>query len=238
MVTKPTKGSAMNLFSKDNYLDLVRKAGIALIAVSALIIFLTFFPVIKEEAKYQLLPKHDDVPVLTREEAGNAVKNGEDMPNAAIYPVDEDFGIVIPKISANARVIADVDWQDANVYQRALTRGVAHAAGTSYPGMSGNVFIFSHSGVDFYEANRYNALFYLLNKLVPGEEIYVFYKGQKFVYLVAEKKTVSPESVEYLKGDPAKKTLTLMTCWPAGTTLKRLIVVAEQVAGDDVKNDK
>ncbi len=217
----------MNLFSKDNSLDLVRKAGIALIAVSALIIFLTFFPVIWEEAKYQLLPKHDDVPVLTREEVGDAVKNGEDTPSDVIYPVDEDFGIVIPKIGANAKVIADVDWQDSTVYQRALTKGVAHAAGTSYPDEPGNVFIFSHSGVDFYEANRYNALFYLLNKLVPGEEIYLFYKGQKFVYRVIDKKIVAPESVEYLKGDPKKRTLTLMTCWPAGTTLKRLVVIAE-----------
>lgn len=219
----------MNPFSKNNSLDLVRKAGIALIALSALIVFLTFYPVFKEEAKYQLLPKHKDVAVITQEEAQQQTQAGAQPESDVVYPVDEDFGIVIPKISANARVIADVDWQDANVYQRALTEGVAHAAGTAYPGMSGNVFIFSHSGVDFYEANRYNALFYLLNKLVPDEEIYVFYKGQKFVYRVSEKKIVSPEQVEYLAGDPAKKTLTLMTCWPAGTTLKRLIVVADQV---------
>lgn len=211
----------MKTINSDKFLDWIHKAGAALVVVSVLVLLFTFFPVIKEEAKYQFLPKYNNALVVTKEEAGEK--------SDVIYPVDEEFGIVIPKISANAPVVPDVDWQDSQVYQRALTRGVAHAAGTAYPGEMGNVFIFSHSGVDFYEANRYNALFYLLNKLTAGDEIYVFYKKQKFVYKVAEQKIVSPEDVEYLTGNSAKKTLTLMTCWPAGTTLRRLIVIAEQV---------
>lgn len=226
--------NAMQTISHDKYLQWIRTAGIALVVVSVLVLLLTFLPVIKEEVKYQFFPKHDDALVITREEAEKKSADGVlQSPNDVMYPVDEDFGIVIPKLSANAPVIPDVDWQDAAVYQRALTKGVAHAAGTAYPGGQGNVFIFSHSGVDFYEAVRYNALFYLLNKLVPGDEIYLFYKGQKFVYRVSAQKTISPEQVEYLKGDPKKQTLTLMTCWPAGTTLKRLIVVADQVESDE-----
>ncbi|MDP3957088.1 MAG: sortase [bacterium] len=75
-------------------------------------------------------------------------------------------------------------------------------------------------------------MFYLINKLEVGDDIIVFYKKQKFTYRVAGQKTVSPESVGYLTGSPDKNTLTLMTCWPAGTTLSRLIVVAEQVGND------
>ena len=219
------------------YLSWMQRTGIALIAVSVLVLLLTFYPVIKEEAKYQLLPKHQDAIVIAPGEAAQRAEMGAQTKGDVIYPVDADFGIVIPKISANASVIPDVNWQDANVYQRALTRGVAHATGTSYPGEPGNVFIFSHSGVDFYDALRYNAQFYLINKLVPGDEISLFYQQEKFVYRVAAKKIVSPESVEYLKFDSLEKTLTLMTCWPAGTTFSRLIVIAEQVASDGVKND-
>jgi LPXTG-site transpeptidase (sortase) family protein len=218
----------MQTISQDKFLSWTRKAGIALVAVSVLVLVLTFLPIIQEEIKYQLFPKQNNALVTTKEEAGKNLNEDTKKENSVIYPVDEEFGIVIPKISANAKVIADVNWQDSAIYQRALTKGVAHATGTAYPGTSGNVFIFSHSGVDFYEAVRYNAEFYLLNKLVPGDEIYLFYKGQKFVYKVTEQKTVAPENVEYIQGDPAKKTLTLMTCWPAGTTLKRLIVIAEQ----------
>ena len=126
-------------------------------------------------------------------------------------------------------LVANVDWKDAAVYQRALTQGVAHATGTAYPGQMGNIFVFAHSGIDFYEAVRYNAVFYLLNKLEPGDEITLIYQQRKFLYRVTEQKTVAPEAIGYLMGDPAKETLTLMTCWPAGTTLRRLVVVAERV---------
>lgn len=144
-----------------------------------------------------------------------------------LTPIDTQFGIVIPKIEANARVMAEVDWQDARVYQEALRHGVAHAQGTALPGQAGNTFIFAHSGVDFSEAARYNAVFYLMNKLVAGDEIRIFYEGQEYLYQVTETKKVASEAVEYLDQDLSKKTLTLMTCWPAGTTLKRLIVQAE-----------
>jgi sortase A len=231
----------MKTISQDKYLDWVRKtgppaamhlayrAGIVLVAVSVLVLLFTFFPVIKEEIKYQFSPRNNNALVTTKEEAGKNQSDDTAKEKSVIYPVDEEFGIVIPKVSANAKVIADVDWQDSAVYQRALTQGVAHAAGTAHPGEAGNIFIFSHSGVDFYEAARYNAEFYLLNKLTVGDEIYLFYKKQKFVYKVAEQKIIAPENVEYLTGDKTKKTLTLMTCWPAGTTLKRLIIIAKQV---------
>jgi sortase A len=219
----------MQTINQDKFLSWTRKAGIALIAVSVFFLLFTFFPVIKEEIKYQFSPKNNNALVATKEEAEKNLNEDTIKEKSVTYPVDEEFGIVIPKVFANAKVIADVNWQDSAVYQRALTQGVAHAAGTAHPGENGNIFIFSHSGVDFYEAARYNAEFYLLNKLAPGDEIYLFYKKQKFVYRVAEQKIVVPENVEYLIGDKTKKTLTMMTCWPAGTTLKRLIIIAKQV---------
>ena len=38
---------------------------------------------------------------------------------------------------------------------------------------------------------------------------------------------VKPGYVNALKGDEGKKLMTLMTCWPIGTTLNRLLVIAE-----------
>jgi sortase A len=200
--------------------------GTALVAVSVLVLLVTFSPVIREEIKYQLWPIHSDALVLSDTEA----KNRKESEEPVMVPVDEDFGIVIPKIGANARVIADVDWQDARVYQEALVKGVAQARGTALPGEAGNIFLFSHSGVDFLEANRYNALFYLIDKLVLGDEITLFYRGEKFVYQVKEKKKVAPEDLSALIGSgEGDETLTLMTCWPAGTTLKRLVVIASRI---------
>jgi sortase A len=202
----------------------IYQAGIVLVAVSALLFFLIFYPVIEEEIRYQLFRNGRVAVVLTKKEAEENKVPTENV----LVPVDEKFSIVIPKIYANAKVIPDVDWQNSKEYQKALTEGVAQAKGTTEPGKPGNVFIFAHSGVDFYEAVRYNAVFYLLNKLEKGDEIYLFHDKNKFIYRVTDKKMVAEEQTQYMAGDPQKKTVTLMTCWPPGTTWKRLLVIAEQ----------
>ena len=113
-------------------------------------------------------------------------------------------------------------------YQKILTKGVAATAGSPIPGEEGNIFIFAHSGVDFYEAQRYNAVFYLLNKLEKDDDIYLFYEGRKIRYSVIDSKTIEADEVSYYDGIPGKNTVTLMTCWPAGTNFKRYIVIAEE----------
>jgi sortase A len=184
-------------------------SGIILLFFGFLIFFLTFYPVVKEEIRYQTVTKKN-LPKLKE-----------------IKPVDENFGIVIPKIAANAKVIANVDPFDEKVYQKALTQGVAHAKGTQLPDQAGNTFIFAHSSTDWYTANRYNSVFYLLNKLEKDDDIFVFYQKQKYHFQVVEKKIVDPSKINYLKGDSQNKILTLMTCWPPGTNLKRLIIQAK-----------
>lgn len=145
---------------------------------------------------------------------------------SAIVPSSIYF-FVIPKINANSKVIKDVNPLNASEYQWALTKGVAHAKGSAYPGQFGNVFLFSHSSVNFYEAARYNSVFYLLSKLEKGDDVYIFYNKAKIKYSVTEKKIVDPKNISYLTNNSKKHTLTLMTCWPPGTTLNRLLVIAE-----------
>lgn len=146
-----------------------------------------------------------------------------------IIPIDDNFDIIIPKIKANARIIANVNPFDEKEYQRQLAKGVAHALGTVYPGQTGNTFLFAHSSGNWFEANRYNSVFYLLHKLVKGDEIYLYYNTNRYKYLVKEIKKVDSSEIDYLTGAGEKKTLSLMTCWPPGTTIRRLLIIAEQV---------
>lgn len=183
-------------------------AGVSFIGVGLLLFILTFFPVIKEEIRY-------DVSRL-----------GAKQRSAPLQPVHPQFGIVIPKIGANAAIVPNVDPYDSTIYQQALTKGVAHAKGSVFPGRKGNVFLFSHSSVDFYQALRFNSVFYLLNKLEPGDQIDIYFETKKFIYTVFESKLVDPKDVSYLKEKTNQPMLTLMTCWPPGTTFKRLIIRA------------
>ena len=59
-----------------------------------------------------------------------------------------------------------------------------------------------------------------------GDEIILYFKDKEYVYLVEELKYVDGGETKYMNASKESK-LTLMTCWPPGTTLKRLIVTAK-----------
>lgn len=191
--------------------DLITYLGLTLVGIAFAIVFTTFWPVIREEFGYNV---RQTVPILQKRN---------------IIPVDRDFGVVIPKIGANSVVVPNVNPYNSQEYQKALTLGVAHAKGSAKPGNPGNVFLFSHSSINFYEATRYNSVFYLLSKVVKGDFVYVYYKDTKYIYTVTDKKIVAPSAVAYLGPmNKFQETLTLMTCWPPGTTAGRLLVIAQR----------
>jgi LPXTG-site transpeptidase (sortase) family protein len=71
-------------------------------------------------------------------------------------------------------------------------------------------------------------VFALLDNLEDGDDIIVFYNQKRYTYKVTDRATVKPGDVKVLESrDPSKKELSLMTCWPVGTTLERLIIFAE-----------
>ncbi len=143
-----------------------------------------------------------------------------------LLPKDPEFSIVVPKIAANAKVIPNVDPANEREYLRALKKGVAHAKGTAFPGEGGHIYLFAHSTDYIWNVGTYNAVFYLLYKLERGDEINIFYKGKRYVYKVIGKTIADPKQVEYLTRKTNKEFLTLQSCWPPGTTWKRILIFA------------
>jgi len=146
-----------------------------------------------------------------------------------ILPADPNFSIVIPKIAANSRILANVNTAAYDEYIKALGEGVAHAQGTAFPGDGGHIYLFAHSTDNILNVGTYNAVFYLLYKLEKNDEILLFYQGKKFTYRVIGKRIVKPTEIHYLTRASAEEFLTLQTCWPPGTTLQRLLVFASPV---------
>lgn len=180
-------------------------AGLSLITLSLILFIYIFAPVAKEEINYALR-----------------------KPNSSeIKSIDKEFGIVIPKINASAKIIPQVDPYNSNIYQVALSKGVAQAKGSAFPDRIGNMFLFSHSSANLLDATRYNSIFFLLSKLEKNDKIEIYYKKIKYEYSVKEIKIIDPKEISYLNALTEIKTLTLMTCWPPGTTLKRLLIIAE-----------
>ena len=145
-----------------------------------------------------------------------------------LTPIDTLFSILIPKIGANARVFPNIDPSNPNVFLPVLQNGVAHAAGTVFPGQAGNIYLFAHSTDNFWDVGRYNAIFYLLKDLSQGDEVVVFYQNVRHNYVVTDSKIINPSEVSYItKAGTGKELLILQTCWPPGTTWQRLLVFAE-----------
>ena len=134
---------------------------------------------------------------------------------------------MIEKINANAKIIPQIDPGVEAEYTKALKEGIAEAKGSTEPGEAGNLFLFSHSTDAPWNIARYNAIFYLLRELVPGDRVIVFYKGRRFDYIVFDKTTAPPSDITFLTNRYDRPVLTLQTCDPPGTVLNRLVVRAK-----------
>ncbi len=224
----------------------LRTLGNFLILSSIFVVAKTFYLPIREEIryfidriiekKYLVAETHMQKNKEKKYEESDFSKNKGLLPKALnfgkvefLIPEDPNFSIVIPKIAANSKILANIDASDEKNYLPALQKGVAHAAGTAFPGEGGHIFLFAHSTDYFWNVSAYNAVFYLLNKLEKGDEVNIFYQGKRHIYKVIGKDIVDPSQVEYLTRKTNKEFLTLQTCWPPGTTFKRLLVFATRV---------
>lgn len=197
----------------------MKKLSIVLISIGLLIIIYLFGPYLKEEIDYS-------TDQLVGVEYGLENKENWTLKKPIVAP-NIDFSIVIPKLNAVAPIIENVDSANSEIYLFALKEGVAHAAGTALPGQIGNVFLFAHSTDTFYNVGKYNAVFFLIGHLKDGDEVDIYYKGRLYKYTVYDKKVVDATDIQYMGVlVPGEKTLTLQTCYPPGTTIKRLVVLA------------
>ncbi len=207
-----------------------------LLGLSSLLLLLSFLglatvygPLAVAEARYFLGQR------LERQKAGGGfgVLLAQKLKGETGVAPDAWFSVVIPKIQARAKVIANVDAGNKKAYLAALKQGVAHAAGTGLPGVSSEInrtiVLFAHSTDAPWNMARYNAVFYLLNKLTVGDRVEVYYQGVKHEYQVEDVKVVSASDVSYFAKQTDEEVLILQTCYPPGTTLKRLLVVARRV---------
>lgn len=145
----------------------------------------------------------------------------------SIKSLNIDAPIIEPTLGVEALQAKDWGTLEDQIHS-SLLQGIAHYPGTAEPGQTGNAFLTGHSSNVFWELSDYNTIFALLPKIELGTEITVFYKQNEYHYIVTEKKEVSPADVSILK-QGNEKILTLMTCTPVGTALKRLVVTAELV---------
>lgn len=194
------------------------------------------------EQMQELLPVNgstDETELPTRD-LMDLSKNPEEqksqIPPLNLEVMPPDTRIVIPRIAENVPVVTistealvSRDWDRLEQQiQEGLRDGVVHYPGTAFPGDKGNVVVTGHSSYFVWDPGRFKDVFALLHNVEIGDRVYMFHNQKKYVYEVYEIKVVLPTQVDVLT-QIGENRLTLITCTPVGTNLKRLVVLAKPV---------
>jgi len=128
------------------------------------------------------------------------------------------YTLSIPKLGIeNAKVTLGDD----------LKSSLIQYPGTAAPGRFGNTVIFGHSVLpQFYNPKNYMTIFSTLPTLRPKDEILVDFNQVRYKYVIEQMIEVSPTDISILAQRYDDSYLTLITCVPPGTYMKRLIVRA------------
>ena len=146
--------------------------------------------------------------------------------------VSDENKLMIPKLNIDVPVHFGIS-NDTTTVNQAMVNGVAHfmvPGANAYPGQVGNTVITGHSAGDIYSSNQYKFIFSGLERLVEGDLIYIDYNKVRYTYKMTGSKTVNPDDVASLAYSGDKPIITLITCWPLGTSQYRLLVQAEQIS--------
>ena len=140
--------------------------------------------------------------------------------------------VKIDKIGVDAPMV----WSKTDVEADMLSdlqNGLSHFVKTAAPGQDGNMIISGHSSNYVWAKGNYNHVFKDLNNLQSGDIVTIntLQKNGRMIayqYKVDDKFVTTPDD-DRIFDDTPNPTLTLSTCWPIGTNLKRLIIKAQLV---------
>ena len=167
------------------------------------------------------------------EETNNSNNNWLSLPgsrqnnNPAILPkakYNEPDSIIINKINITAPLIKTRAKNEKELAPD-LDKGVIIYPGSADPGKNGNFFLTGHSSTYFWKRDKtpYGEVFAGLDKLQTGDRVMIYYNQYKYEYEIFNKYIATPNNVRLYH--PADSSIiSLMTCWPVGTTWKRIVV--------------
>lgn len=168
--------------------------------------------------------------------ANSVDQSKKQIPDFNMAIITPDDRILIPRINQNVPIVKVStenlllrDWNALEKQiQEALRDGVVHYPGTAEPGDRGNVVITGHSSYFPWDPGRFKDVFALLHQVKIGDEVIVYHNQKAYLYQVYDKKVITPDKVDVLTQEGDNR-LTLITCTPVGTNLKRLVVLAKPI---------
>jgi sortase A len=130
------------------------------------------------------------------------------------------------------KITVPIIWtSDTKFFESDLKNGVVHYPGTPFPGEIGTSYISGHSSNYAWVKGNYNKVFDHLDQLQVGTSFTITVtvaggKQAKLHYVVTKQQEFKPNDPAQFV-NTAKSQVALSTCWPIGTTARRLVVYGE-----------
>ncbi|MDO8551567.1 MAG: sortase [bacterium] len=132
------------------------------------------------------------------------------------------YTISIPRLEIKDAVV-EIGGED-------LKKSLVQYPGTALPGQLGNAVIFGHSSLpQFFNKDNYKTIFSTLPTLKKQDKITVDFDGVFYSYVVEEIKEVGSDDISVLGQYYDDSYVSLITCVPPGTYLRRLVIKARLI---------
>jgi len=153
-------------------------------------------------------PNDGEIPVHLR-----GLVDSQAAVQAATPSPDQAHSIYIPALWSSAVPIVQGDgWEQ-------LKKGVGQHIGSADPGQPGNMVLSAHNDI-------FGEFFRDLDKLKPGDQIYIQTANKEFIYRITGLRIVEPTDVEVME-PTSKASITMISCYPYLIDNQRIVVFAE-----------
>lgn len=178
-------------------------------------------------------PRQDGSSSGTNSGSGNSGDQGSFQsanpnPNESDIDTNVPGRLEIPSLKINVPVI----WtKDTKNFDKDLQTGVVHYPGTALPGQIGTAYISGHSSNYVWARGSYNQVFSTLGNLADNTsfKVTVVQKNGKdaiYHYIVVGRQEYDAKDQAQFRNS-AQSVVALSTCWPVGSTAKRLVVFGQ-----------
>ncbi len=171
----------------------------------------------------EVFANYGNVPVPTIPADSVLSSNGGALKQVKFVYSDQTNNLEIPAISTSAPIVFPAA-TNTEILENYLDRGVVFYPGSVMPGQAGQIIILGHSAPLNWPKIKYDWVFSDLNNLGPGDEISLTLDHKKYSYRVAQKEVIDKgQEISFKNAD---NILILVTCWPPGKDLKRMVIEA------------
>lgn len=136
--------------------------------------------------------------------------------------------LLIPAIGLRAPILW-ADPQNPQDLNQLLQSGVVQLPGSGLPGQDQPTILLGHSSDFWWHPGGYQTVFINLNRLEQGQKIFLSDRKNQFSYTVSHLEHAHPHQLASFFKNTNQQNLILVTCWPIGTNLARLIIFAAPI---------